>query len=252
MTVGSSDGTDESGAEMVRRTSVDGVAAVVKQTSYDATTEAAGLAALRAAGADVPAVLEVTSDRLVLQEVAGDGDWVACARRLAGVHRTTGEAFGWERDGFIGPLSMANTPTSDWSAFFVEHRLRPWLDDLTPGPAGRLRGAIEDGRLTTLLDHDAPASLVHGDLWSGNVVGGQWLIDPAIHHADRELDLAMARLFGGFPREFFAAYDEAWPLDDGWEQRLPALQLFHLLVHVRLFGGGYVAQVVDRLDRLGW
>jgi fructosamine-3-kinase len=237
---------------VVRRTTVGGTPAVVKTTSYDATTEAAGLAALRAAGAHVPRVLEVTPDRLVLAAVQGDGDWVACARRLALVHRTTAPTFGWERDGFIGPLPMANTRSATWPAFFAEHRLRPWLDDLPDQLAARLRRAIDDGRLAALLDHDPPASLVHGDLWSGNVVGGQWLIDPAIHHADRELDLAMARLFGGFPDAFHAAYDEAWPLDDGWQQRLPALQLFHLLVHVRLFGGGYVQQVADRLDRLGW
>lgn len=237
---------------MVRRTTIDGVAAVVKDTSYDATTEAVGLEALRAAGAHVPRVLEATPSRLVLEEVAGDGDWVGCARRLALVHRDTGDAFGWERDGFIGPLPMANTPAEDWPTFYAEHRLEPWVGDLPDALARRLRSAVDDGRLAALLDHDAPASLVHGDLWSGNVVGGQWLIDPAVHRADRELDLAMARLFGGFPAAFFAAYDEAWPLDDGWRERLPALQLFHLLVHVRLFGGGYVRQVADRLDQLGW
>lgn len=237
---------------MVRRTTVDGVAAVVKATSYDATTEAAGLEALRDAGAHVPRVLQVSSDRLVLEAVEGDGDWGACARRLVGVHRTTAGTFGWERDGAIGPLPMANTPSQDWPEFYAEHRVLPWVDDLPGGPARRLHAAVDDGRLAAVLDHDAPASLVHGDLWSGNVVGGQWLIDPAIHHADRELDLAMARLFGGFPATFFAAYEEGWPLDDGWRARLPALQLFHLLVHVRLFGGGYVAQVADRLDQLGW
>lgn len=237
---------------MVHRTTVGGTPVVVKDTSYDATTEADGLDALREAGAHVPRVLEVAADRLVLEEVHGDGDWAGCARRLAQVHRVTGDAFGWDRDGFIGPLPMCNAPGGDWPAFYATHRLEPWIDDLPDALASRLRGAIADGRLARLLDHDAPPSLVHGDLWSGNVVGGQWLIDPAVHHADRELDLAMARLFGGFPPAFFAAYEEAWPTDDGAAQRLPALQLFHLLVHVRLFGGGYVGQVADRLDRLGW
>ena len=237
---------------MVRRTTVDGTPAVVKHTTYDATTEAVGLDALRDAGAHVPRVLEVAADRLVLEEVHGDGDWAGCGRRLAEVHRTVGDAFGWARDGFIGPLPMRNDHGDDWAAFYATHRLGPWIDDLPQGLVSRLRSAIDDGRLAGLLDHGVVPSLVHGDLWSGNVVGGQWLIDPAVHHADRELDLAMARLFGGFPRDFFAAYQEAWPLDDGWEQRLPALQLFHLLVHVRLFGVGYVRQVADRLDQLGW
>ncbi len=237
---------------MVRRTTVDGLAVVVKEPSYDATTEAAGLRALGAAGARVPRVLEATPRRLVLEAVTGDGDWAACGRRLATVHRTTAATFGWERDGFIGPLPMRNERVEDWPTFYTEHRLSPWVDDLPDGLARRLRRAMDDGRLERRVDHDAPASLVHGDLWSGNVVGGEWLIDPAVHHADRELDLAMARLFGGFPRAFFAAYEEAWPLDDGWQERLPALQLFHLLVHVRLFGGGYVGQVAERLDTLGW
>jgi fructosamine-3-kinase len=237
---------------VLRRTTIDDVRCLVKTTSYDAQTEAAGLDALRDAGAHVPRVVTVDEHELVIEEVAGDGDWAACAERLALVHRATGPAFGWERDGWIGPLPMANPWSEDWPSFYAEHRLEPWVDDLDTVPARRLRGAIEDARLARLLDHDVSPSLVHGDLWSGNVVGGQWLIDPAIHRGDRELDLAMARLFGGFPAAFFATYAAAWPLDDGWEDRLPALQLFHLLVHVRLFGGGYQRQVVERLDALGW
>jgi fructosamine-3-kinase len=93
---------------------------------------------------------------------------------------------------------------------------------------------------------------VHGDLWSGNIVAGRWLIDPAVHFADRELDLAFAAVFGGIPARMWSAYEESWPLDEGWEARRPALQLYHLLVHVRLFGGGYRAMVADRLDALGW
>lgn len=239
---------------MVQRTRVDGVAVVVKRTSYDARTEAAGLDALRAAGAHVPAVVEVTRDRLVVEEVTGDGDWAACGRRLARVHGVHGSRFGWERDGAIGVLPMANDAPAAWSwpRFYAERRVLPYVGSLAAGPARRLRAAVDDGRLADLLDHDVAPSLVHGDLWSGNVVGGQWLIDPAIHHADRELDLAMARLFGGVPEVFFAAYAEVAPLDDGAQHRLPALQLFHLLVHVELFGGGYHRQVEQRLDMLGW
>lgn len=236
----------------MRRTTVDGLPAVLKEPSYDATTEADGLRALGEAGAHVPRILEATPSRLVLEAVTGDGDWPACGRRLAAVHQTRGPGFGWERDGFIGPLPMSNAYDDDWPRFYAAHRLLPWVDDLPGDLARRLHRAIEDGRLAALLDHDVAPSLVHGDLWSGNVVGGEWLIDPAVHHADRELDLAMARLFGGFPAAFFSAYEEVWPLDDGWRERLPALQLFHLLVHVRLFGGGYVAQVAARLDTLGW
>lgn len=237
---------------MVHRERRRGREVVVKQTSYDATIESEGLAALGAAGARVPEVVEVGPRLLVTEAVEGDGDWAAFAVRLAEVHRHLGDTFGWHRDGVIGPLPMPSTPMDDWPTFFAACRLMPWVDDLPAGPARRLRAAIDDGRLAVLLDHDVAPSLVHGDLWSGNVVGGEWLIDPAVHHADRELDLAMADLFGGFARPFWDAYARAWPLDEDWERRRRALQLFHLLVHVRLFGGGYVGQVVARLDALGW
>lgn len=237
---------------MVVRDVMDGVPVVRKRTGYDARTEAAGLRALGDAGAHVPHVVAVDEHELVTEEVAGDGDWAACGRRLAAVHATTGDRFGWERDGVIGVLAMSNSPDDDWPRFYARRRLLPYLDALPGVPATRLRRAIDDGRLARLLDHDVAPSLVHGDLWSGNVVGGQWLIDPAVHRADRELDLAFARVFGGFPSRFFAAYEEVAPLDDGWRDRVPALQLFHLLVHVEAEGPGYVRSVIDRLDRLGW
>lgn len=237
---------------MLTRDVVDGTPVVRKHTGYDARTEAIGLEALRAAGARTPDVVSVSRRELVLREVTGDGDWVSCARRLASVHRETGPSFGWDRDGAIGTLPMDNTRGDDWAEFYGLRRLRPYTDSLPPVLTRRLEGAIDDGRLTAVLAHDVVPSLVHGDLWCGNVVGGEWLVDPAIHHADRELDLAMARLFGGFPAIFFTAYEEVSPLDEGWRRRLPALQLFHLLVHVELFGGGYLRQVADRLDALGW
>jgi fructosamine-3-kinase len=236
----------------VRRERRDGVAVVVKHAGYDLRGEAAGLAALGAAGAHVPRVVAASADELVLVEVVGDGDWAALGERLALVHGTTADTFGWRSDGVIGPLPMVNTPDTDWPRFYATHRLLPWIEHLPSSLGRRLRRALEDGRLHDLVDHDVTPSLVHGDLWSGNVVGGQWLVDPAVHHADRELDLAMARLFGGFPSAFWSGYEAAAPLDAGWERRLPALQLFHLLVHVRLFGAGYVPAVAERLGTLGW
>jgi fructosamine-3-kinase len=103
-----------------------------------------------------------------------------------------------------------------------------------------------------LLDHDPVPSLVHGDLWAGNVVDGRWLIDPAVHHADREVELAYMDLFGRLPRPMWDAYLDAWPLAEGGEQRRPALQLYNLLVHVAIFGRRYVEPIVSRLDDLGW
>ncbi len=240
-------------AEVERLDLADGRVAVAKWTPYDARLEAEGLRALAAAGAPVPRVLHVEQGLLVLEHVSGTPDWAALGTSLARVHLAdAGPAFGWERDNVIGPLPQHNAPTDAWPAFYGEHRLAPYLGDLPPDLARRLGEAIEDGRLARLLDHDVRPSLVHGDLWSGNVVDGRWLVDPAVHRADREYDLAFAALFGGFPDAFWRAYAEHAPLDEGWRERRPALQLHHLLVHVRLFGGGYLRQVIDRLDVLGW
>jgi fructosamine-3-kinase len=236
--------------EVVRAELADGRTVVVKSTSYDADLEAEGLHALAEAGAPVPAVLDVQPHRLILEHVSGPADWATLGRSLAQVHRHTAERFGWHRDNVIGPLRQRNGWRDRWPEFHVEQRLAPYLGDLPSDLAARLERAMT-GPLPRLLDHDAPASLVHGDLWTGNVVAGRWLIDPAVHHADREVDLAMLTLFGDAPAALHRAYAEAWPLDPGWERRRPALQLAPLLVHVRLFGGGYIASVARRLDAIG-
>lgn len=226
----------------------------VKHTRYDARLEARGLRLLADAGAPVPAVLEVTSDRLVMPWVGGPADWELLGRTMAKVHRTTSTTFGLDHDNPIGGLTQRNTPHADWGQFFAESRVLDHLDDpAVPGDlARRLRSACE-GPLQSLLDEHQPTpSLVHGDLWAGNVVEGRWLIDPAVSYADREMELAFMTMFGGIPQAMFAAYLEEWPLDDGWERRRVALRLHHLLVHVRLFGGGYVGQLDRALDRLGW
>jgi len=229
----------------------DGRRVVVKRCPTDATLEAEGLDALRDAGAPTPAVLGVDAEVLVLEHVSGPGDLRVLGRALASAHGQRGPAFGWRRDNVIGPLPQANPWTDDWPTFYAERRLAPYLDDLPAEVARRLEVACA-GPLAELLDHDVAPSLVHGDLWAGNIVANGWLIDPAVNHADRELDLAMLALFGGVPADLLAGYEEVWPLDDGWQRRRPALQLYHLLVHVRLFGSGYVRGVVSRLDELGW
>jgi fructosamine-3-kinase len=224
---------------------------IVKATTYDARLEAEGLDAIRRAGGPTPAVVAVDEHVLVIEQVAGPADLTALGRELATVHRRVGDRFGWRRDNVIGSLPQANPWTASWPAFYAEQRLAPYLGDLPPELAERLARAAE-GPLVDLLDHDVAPSLVHGDLWNGNIVAGRWLVDPAVHHADRELDLAMLDLFGGVPDALQRGYDEVWPLDPGWERRRPALQLYHLLVHVRLFGTGYVSAVRSRLDQLGW
>lgn len=229
----------------------DGRIVVIKATPYDAALEAEGLEALREAGGPVPAVLAVDDAVLVLEHVTGPPDWEHLGAALATVHGHHGPAFGWHRDNVIGPLPQANGWLSTSGAFVVERRIRPHLEVLPRDVARRLAAACE-GALPDLLDaHDPPPSLVHGDLWTGNVVGGRWLIDPAVHHADRETDLAMLTLFGSPGPAFWGGYDSVAPLPEGWERRRAALQLPPLLVHVRLFGASYVPGVVRALERAG-
>lgn len=236
----------------IRRGVVDGRPVITKATDYDARLEADGLRALAAAGAPVPRVVEATEDRVTMDEVDGPNDWEGLGRSLARCHQATADAYGYHQDNVLGPLPQVNTWDASWPRFYAERRLSPYLGDLPDTLAVRIRTAIDSGALADLLDHGQEPSLVHGDLWSGNVVAGRWLIDPAVHYADRELDAAFAAVFGGIPDRMWKAYAEVWPLADGWRERRPALQLYHLLVHVRLFGGGYVGMVADRLDRLAW
>lgn len=232
----------------------DGRVAFVKRTPYPARLEADGLAALADEGAPVPRVLGVAEHTLVLEWLEGESDWAGLGEALAVVHRATRPAFGWAEDNRLGSLVQRNGWLEDWGEFYAERRVRPFLSagGLDAALRSRLERALE-GPLQALLTEHAPApSLLHGDLWAGNVVDGRWLVDPAVCAGDRELDLAFAHVFGGFPEAFFRAYEEAWPLPDGWDRRRPALQLYHLLAHVRMFGGGYAASVAARLDQLGW
>jgi fructosamine-3-kinase len=238
----------------ITRSSVAGRPVAIKHTAYDARVEADGLRRLAKAGAPVPEVLGADSDEIVMAWVAGLPDWEALGATLALVHRTSAPAFGYEIDNVIGSLPQPNPWTGSWGEFFAENRVRVHLDD--PSVPAHLRRRLEaacDGPLPAFLEEHAPVpSLVHGDIWSGNIIDGAFLIDPAVSFSDREVELAFMAVFGGIPQAMWTGYLEAWPLDDGWERRRLALQLHHLLVHVRLFGGGYVRMVEDRLDRLGW
>jgi fructosamine-3-kinase len=226
----------------------DGRDAVVKSCPYDAALEAEGLRALGDAGAPVPEVLGVGPAVLVLAHVAGPPDWEGLGAALAQVHANEGPAFGWHRDNVIGPLPQRNGRLPTSGAFVAERRVRPHLAALPPPLARRLETACA-GPLPDLLDeHDPAPSLVHGDLWTGNVVAGRWLIDPAVHHADRETDLAMLTLFGDPDPAFWRGYEARWPLAPGWQRRRHALQLPPLLVHVRLFGASYLPAVSRALD----
>ncbi|MCC5809532.1 MAG: fructosamine kinase family protein [Ectothiorhodospiraceae bacterium] len=219
--------------------------------------EAAGLEALAAARAlRVPQVVACghAGERacLVLEWITlhGRGDWAALGRGLAAQHRSQGERHGWHRDNTIGATPQPNPPTEEWPVFFARYRLGHQLDLLErQGGHGALvdAGRRLQQRIPALLDDAQPVpSLLHGDLWSGNVAfdenGVPVVYDPAVHFGDRECDLAMTELFGRFPQAFYDAYQQAWPVDGGYARRKNLYQLYHVLNHVNLFGGTYAGQ----------
>jgi fructosamine-3-kinase len=227
--------------------------------------EARGLAWLAEAGAlRVPAVVAAGPGFLALELVgsglpARDFD-EQLGRGLAGLHRHGAPRFGLDHDNFIGRLPQDNTPVAapGWAAFYRERRLEALLRRAADEglASSRMRRGFE--RLFAVLDDlvgpEEPPSRLHGDLWGGNLLcdeaGAPCLCDPAVYGGQREIDLAMMRLFGGFGARAFAAYDEAWPLAEGHAARVALYQLYPLMVHVNLFGGGYVGQVEACLDRL--
>jgi len=177
---------------------------------------------------------------------------------LAAQHRMTATEFGWHRGNTIGSTSQHNDPDRDWMHFFVEHRLRFQLDlAARNGHAGRLteHGELLCERVGDFFDSYRPVpSLLHGDLWGGNwsadASGRPVIFDPAVYFGDREADLAMTRLFGGFGAAFYSAYDGAWPLEPGATERTTLYNLYHVLNHLNLFGGGYLSQAQAMIDRL--
>ncbi len=232
----------------------DGREVVVKRCPYPAEAEADGLRALAEAGVPVPAVYGVGEHVLVLERVGGPPDWAALGRAIAGLHATTGSRFGWHRDNFQGMTMQHNGWTDDWPSFYVERRLRVHLaDPRVPEPLRRRLERACEGPLAALLRQRPPASLTHGDLWSANVIEGRWLVDPAVSFADRELELAYMQLGEGLPAELWEAYLDAYPIDSGYEERRPALQLHKFLNNIRHFGPDrYVPRIEAVLDGYGW
>ncbi len=185
-------------------------------------------------------------------ELGGSQDWEAMGRNLAAMHRVTSDrGFGWERNNTIGSTVQINNWTEDWVSFWSEHRLG---FQMQLAKRKGWRSNIAEEKIYGLLpkffsDYQPQPAMVHGDLWGGNAAFVDGVIkpepvifDPALYFGDREVDLAMTELFGGFPSQFYRAYQAAYPLDAGYQQRKTLYNLYHILNHFNLFGGGYGSQ----------
>ena len=182
--------------------------------------------------------------------------WQHFGTALAKLHKTFGDRFGLDHDNYIGSLYQKNDFHNDWTGFFIEERLQPMIR------MAREDGQVDSGtvkkfdHLFTILDSifpKEPPSLIHGDLWSGNYMvddrGEACILDPAVYYGSREMDIGMSRLFGVFGEDFYRAYNEEYPMEPGWRERVDICNLYPLMVHVNLFGQGYLGSVLSILRR---
>lgn len=196
---------------------------------------------------------------LVLEnmELGHGGNSRMAGEQLALMHRHQAQQYGWSIDNTIGSTLQINHQEDEWVRFWSEHRLGFQLElAVRNGFAGHLQQQGEkllEG-IHLLMDHDPVPSLLHGDLWGGNIGyqsdGTPVIYDPAVYYGDREADIAMTELFGGFGADFYAAYNAVWPLDSGYAVRKTLYNLYHILNHANMFGGGYAGQAQGMIDRL--
>ncbi len=227
--------------------------------------EADGLRELARSGAvrvPAPIVCASAGDRAFIAlewlDLSGGGRGAALGAALARLHGNTAKQYGWWRDNTIGPTAQDNAWSDDWATFFRDRRIAPQL--ALAARNGAARELRRDGEkllaaIPLLLAGHAPAaSLLHGDLWSGNAArlasGEPVIFDPAVYYGDREADLAMTELFGGFDVEFYAAYRTASAIDAGYAMRRTLYNLYHVLNHFNLFGGGYGSQAHGMIAQL--
>ena len=182
--------------------------------------------------------------------------WENFAQKLAALHMNFGKYFGLDHDNYIGSLPQSNRQHNTWEEFFREERLEPQIiRAFNSGAIDRLLLNMFDRFFTRLsnLFPKEPSSLIHGDLWGGNFMvnenGEAVIIDPAIYYGHREMDLGMSQLFGGFDKQFYTTYHKAFPLETGWQERVEYCNLYPLMVHVNLFGGGYAGSVKNIIKK---
>ena len=191
-------------------------------------------------------------------QLQSHGDAHALGEQLAAMHSVTSSQFGWHRDNTIGSTAQINTPSDNWPEFFHEQRLGFQLALAgRNGYTGSLQAtgaALLENLADYFTNHRPAASLLHGDLWGGNYAftasGQPVLFDPALYYGDREKDIAMTELFGGFSKEFRLAYESSLPLADGYQVRRHLYNCYHILNHLNLFGGGYLSQAENMMQKL--
>ena len=202
-----------------------------------------------------------TSDAYLILNFIESGNmsnefWEKFAKQIANLHRHTSNIFGLDHNNYIGSLNQSNNNDNNWIDFFREERLIFQIKMARDnGKIGNDIINMFDGfflKLDEIFPVEPPA-LIHGDLWSGNYMvnknGEPVIIDPAVYYGNREMDLGMTQLFGGFSAEFYKFYNDFFPLENGWKDRLDYCNLYPLMVHVNLFGGGYIQSVKSILKR---
>lgn len=228
--------------------------------------EAEGLCELK--NANAVRVPEVASFGATAKDAYLATEWIEFERatskteqlfgqQLAEMHRHCKDKFGWRRDNTIGLTPQHNQWSENWIEFFREHRLGFQLQLAEEnGFGGELQSAganLIENLDPLFRDYEPAASLLHGDLWGGNWAasnGRPVIFDPAVYYGDRESDIAMTQLFGGFGRKFYSAYQENWPMEAGHEDRLKLYQLYHVLNHLNLFGSSYLSRTIQLIRDL--
>lgn len=230
----------------------DGRRVVAKQGPMVAR-EARMLRAITSAGVPAPEMLGLAGEVMFIEALTETRPypehWTKFGEDLARLHATIGSHYGWAEDYAFGPVAIPNAPTEDWPGFWAERRLLPFVAHLPPALAARVEALAQ--RLSEYLPSTPRPGLLHGDLWTGNLLPtpkGIYLIDPASYYGDGEVDLAMLHLFGGPGPGFAEGYG---PLAPGWQTRRAIYSLFPALVHVRLFGAGYYAMAERFLTSVG-